>query len=148
MAARAQIGADRFMWGSDYHDEGTHPFARETLRQVMCGIGPDEKQRILGENCAKLYDFDLAKLAPLAAKFGPTVAGAGGASRRLPDNANDTLLRSASDIERALPEAVASGQGRRENPESPKGPQLPYRCDLSVPLWAGELDAVGCTGPR
>ncbi len=64
VAARAQIGADRFMWGSDYpHDEGTYPFTRESLRQVLPGIAPDEKQKILAENCARLYDFDLAKLA-------------------------------------------------------------------------------------
>ena len=51
VAVRAQIGADRFMWGSDYpHDEGTYPFTRETLRQVMLEIGPDEKQRILAED--------------------------------------------------------------------------------------------------
>ena len=31
VAVRAQIGTDRFMWGSDYpHDEGTYPFTRET----------------------------------------------------------------------------------------------------------------------
>jgi hypothetical protein len=92
---REQIGAERFMWGSDYpHDEGTYPFTRETLRQVLPGIEPDEKQRILGENCAKLYDFDLAKLAPLAVKFGPTVTELDEPLDRLPDNANDALLKS------------------------------------------------------
>ena len=100
VAVRAQIGADRFMWGSDYpHDEGTHPFTRESLRQVMSGIGPDEKQRLLGENCAKLYDFDLAKLAPLAAKLGPTVEELEEPLDRLPENANDALRRSALDLD-------------------------------------------------
>jgi hypothetical protein len=100
VAVRAQIGADRFMWGSDYpHDEGTHPFTRETLRQVMSGIGPDEKQRLLGENCANLYGFDLAQLAPLAAKLGPTVEELEEPLDRLPEHANDALRRSALDIE-------------------------------------------------
>jgi hypothetical protein len=96
VAAREKIGIDRFMWGSDYpHDEGTHPFTREHLRQVMTGIKPDEMQKILAENCAKLYDFDLAKLAPLAAEFGPTVEELTVPLDELPDNPNEALLRSA-----------------------------------------------------
>ena len=95
VAVRDQIGAERFMWGSDYpHDEGTYPFTRETLRQVLPGIGPDEKQRILGENCAKLYQFDLAKLAPLAATFGPTVEELDEPLDRLPENPNEALRKS------------------------------------------------------
>ena len=60
------LGADRFMWGSDYpHDEGTYPFTREHLRQVVPRRRPsDELQRILAGNAAKLYDFDLDALAP------------------------------------------------------------------------------------
>ena len=84
------------MWGSDYpHDEGTYPFTRETLRQVLPGIGPDEKQRILGENCASLYGFDLNRLAPLAAAFGPTVEELDARLEELPDHPNEALLRSA-----------------------------------------------------
>jgi predicted TIM-barrel fold metal-dependent hydrolase len=100
MAVRDQIGTHRFMWGSDYpHDEGTHPFTRETLRQVMSGIGPDEKQRILGENCADLYGFDLTKLAPLATALGPTVEELEQPLDRLPENANDALRRSALELD-------------------------------------------------
>ena len=77
VAVREKIGIDRFMWGSDYpHDEGTHPFTREHLRQVMTGIGPDEMQKILAENCAKLYDFDLPKLAPAGGRVRPHRRGA------------------------------------------------------------------------
>jgi predicted TIM-barrel fold metal-dependent hydrolase len=95
VAARAQIGADRFMWGSDYpHDEGTYPFTREHLRQVFHGIRPDEKQRILAENCAKLYDFDLATLAPLASVVGPTVEELDVPLVELPEHPNEALLRS------------------------------------------------------
>jgi predicted TIM-barrel fold metal-dependent hydrolase len=95
IAARASIGAERFMWGSDYpHDEGTYPFTRETLRQVFADMEHDEKQRYLAENCAKLYDFDLAKLAPLAVRFGPTVEELDRPLTDLPENPNDALLRS------------------------------------------------------
>jgi hypothetical protein len=60
----------------------------------MLEIGPDEKQRVLAENCANLYDFDLAKLAPLATKFGPTVDELDTPLGELPENANDALLKS------------------------------------------------------
>ena len=74
VAARHQIGIDRFMWGSDYpHDEGSHPYSREHLRAVFAGIDPGEVRMMLSENAAKLYDFDLDALAPLAAAVGPTV---------------------------------------------------------------------------
>ena len=75
IAARHQIGLDRFMWGSDYpHDEGTHPFTREHLRSRFSSVDPTEVRMMLSENAAALYGFDLAALAPLAAKIGPTVA--------------------------------------------------------------------------
>jgi predicted TIM-barrel fold metal-dependent hydrolase len=72
--ARHVIGLDKFMWGSDYpHDEGSGPYSREHLRQVMSDLPTDEKRKILGENAAALYGFDLDALAPLAARVGPTV---------------------------------------------------------------------------
>ena len=61
------------MWGSDYpHDEGTYPFSREALRQVFSDWSPADMQRILTDNVAKLYDFDVKALKPLADEFGPT----------------------------------------------------------------------------
>jgi predicted TIM-barrel fold metal-dependent hydrolase len=72
--ARHQIGIDRFMWGSDYpHDEGTYPYTREHLRARFSAVPEDEMRMILAGNAAKLYDFDLDKLAPLASKIGPKV---------------------------------------------------------------------------
>lgn len=72
--AREQIGLDRFMWGSDYpHDEGTHPYTREHLRNRFYDVEPDTLQKLLGGNAAKLYDFDMDALAPLAAEVCPTV---------------------------------------------------------------------------
>ncbi len=95
-AVREFMAPDRFMWGSDYpHDEGTHPYTREHLRQVFPGVAPAEMARILGENAARLYGFDLAALAPLAARFGPTVDELAEPLDRLPDTPNEALLRGA-----------------------------------------------------
>jgi predicted TIM-barrel fold metal-dependent hydrolase len=93
-AARDVIGLDRFMWGSDYpHDEGTYPFTREHLRQVFEGVDPTLMQRLLAENAANLYEFDLAKLAPIAAELGPTHAEIAEPLTSLPENANEALRR-------------------------------------------------------
>lgn len=98
VAARKLLGPDRFMWGSDYpHDEGSGPFSREHLRQVMCDLDTAEKRRILGENAAKLYGFDLDALAPLAAKYGPSVEELAVPLTELPENANAALLRGVRD---------------------------------------------------
>ena len=95
-AGRKVLGEDRFMWGSDYpHDEGTHPFTREHLRQVFPGTAPAEMSRVLAENAAKLYDFDLAALAPLARKYGPTVDELAQPLDGLPEGANEALKRGA-----------------------------------------------------
>ncbi len=94
VAARHALGPDRFMWGSDYpHDEGTYPFTREHLRQVFEGVSTDDMTKILSRNVAALYDFDLAALAPLAAKVGPTVAELSEPLTELPANPNDALLK-------------------------------------------------------
>lgn len=71
--ARYDVGIDRFMWGSDYpHDEGTHPHTKEHLRRRFAGLDHDECVKMLSGNAAKLYDFDLDKLAPLAQQYGLT----------------------------------------------------------------------------
>jgi predicted TIM-barrel fold metal-dependent hydrolase len=52
-AARDTLGLDRVMWGSDYpHEEGTGPFTREHLRQVMGDLQPLQVQQILAGNAA------------------------------------------------------------------------------------------------
>ncbi|MEY2571545.1 MAG: hypothetical protein QOE63_1895 [Acidimicrobiaceae bacterium] len=74
VAARELIGKDRFMWGSDYpHDEGTWPYTREHLRARFSSLPEAELREIFAGNAARLYDFDLAALAPLAEQYGPTV---------------------------------------------------------------------------
>ena len=96
VAARDRIGADRFMWGSDYpHDEGTHPFTREHLRQLFHDLPPAELDRILCRNVAELYGFDLDALAPLAAEYGPTVDERAEPLLALPPDANEALRKGA-----------------------------------------------------
>ncbi|HZP29850.1 MAG TPA: amidohydrolase family protein [Acidimicrobiia bacterium] len=91
------MGDDRFMWGSDYpHDEGTGPFTREHLRQIFHDVAPAELHGILAGNAAKLYEFDLAALAPIAEKYGPTVAEIAQPLEELPENPNMALVRGAS----------------------------------------------------
>ena len=91
---RKIMGADRFMWGSDYpHDEGTGPYSREALRQVFNQVGEAEMRDILAGNAAKLYDFDLEALRPLAEQYGPTVEELSTPLDALPADANEALLR-------------------------------------------------------
>jgi predicted TIM-barrel fold metal-dependent hydrolase len=93
------VGPDRWMWGSDYpHDEGTPPFTREHLRQVFPGWDVPELRRVLGENAAKLYGFDMAALAPYASQYGPTVEEIGTPLTELPADANAALLNSAREL--------------------------------------------------
>jgi predicted TIM-barrel fold metal-dependent hydrolase len=97
VAIRDFMGPDRFMWGSDYpHDEGTHPYTREHLRARFSSADPGEIRRLLSENAAKLYDFDLDALAPLAAKVGPTVAEIAEPIDQVPDK---TLERLSGDMD-------------------------------------------------
>jgi predicted TIM-barrel fold metal-dependent hydrolase len=98
-AARYEIGLDRFMWGSDYpHDEGTYPFTREHLRQLFHDTDVAEMRAILGGNAAALYEFDLGRLAPLAAKAGPTVAELHEPLTKLPEHPNEALLKAVAAV--------------------------------------------------
>ena len=74
-AVRHEVGLDRIMWGSDYpHVEGSYPYTREHLRLTFEGVPEDEIQQMVGLNAARVYGFDLEKLAPIAARVGPTKA--------------------------------------------------------------------------
>jgi predicted TIM-barrel fold metal-dependent hydrolase len=96
-AAGFELGLHKFMWGSDYpHDEGTYPFTREHLRAVFHDTPAAELRQILAGNTARMYDFDLDALAPLAARFGPTVDEIATPLDRLPDEPNEALLNSVS----------------------------------------------------
>ena len=50
-------------------------------------------QRILTDNVAKLYHFDVAALKPLADRFGPTRSELARPLLELPENPNEALLR-------------------------------------------------------
>jgi predicted TIM-barrel fold metal-dependent hydrolase len=70
----AAIGVDNIMWGSDYpHDEGCYPNTLAALQRAFHDTEPATARRILSDNAADVYDFDLDALAPLAAVHGPTV---------------------------------------------------------------------------
>ncbi|HXQ47707.1 MAG TPA: amidohydrolase family protein, partial [Caulobacteraceae bacterium] len=75
LAGIEQIGEDHVLWGNDYpHYEGTFPYNLESLRLTFGGMPDARRRKVLGLNAAALYDFDLEKLMPLAAKYGPTPA--------------------------------------------------------------------------
>ena len=62
------------MWGSDYpHNEACSPLSRESLRHSFAGWSEDDLKKVLSENAAGVYGFDLDKLRVIADRIGPTV---------------------------------------------------------------------------
>jgi predicted TIM-barrel fold metal-dependent hydrolase len=73
IARRYEIGVGNIMWGNDFpHPEGTWPYTREFLKDRFWDVPIDETEQILGLNAAEFYNFDLAKLQPIAEAIGPT----------------------------------------------------------------------------
>jgi predicted TIM-barrel fold metal-dependent hydrolase len=73
LGMRYEIGIDNMLWGTDFpHPEGTWPNTREWLVKSFHDIPIDETRRMLGLSAAEVFGFDLAKLAPIADKVGPT----------------------------------------------------------------------------
>jgi hypothetical protein len=69
-----EMGIDKVMWGSDYpHHEATSPYSKESLRRSFVGWSEADLRKVLAENAAEVYGFDLPKLDAYAAKIGPTV---------------------------------------------------------------------------
>jgi predicted TIM-barrel fold metal-dependent hydrolase len=65
------VGVDHILWGNDYpHYEGCYPHSRENMRLAFSTVAPDEVRKMLGENAARLYGFDLEALRPLADRIG------------------------------------------------------------------------------
>jgi len=92
VAARHAIGIDKFMWGSDYpHDEGTWPYTLENLQARFHDVPESELRLMLAGNAAKMYDFDLDALAPLAARIGPRVEDVAQPIDAIPDKHLDRL---------------------------------------------------------
>lgn len=92
-AERYRIGIDKIMWGSDYpHYEGTSPHTREALRHTFSPVEPAEIAAMVGGNAAGVYGFDLAALAPLAERVGPTVAEIATPLDSVPEGASSTAF--------------------------------------------------------
>lgn len=80
-------GTEVFMWGSDYpHAEGTYPFTRQALQKTFAGIAPEAVRKMLSENVARAFGFDLAKLDEVARKIGPTVDDLSQEPQRVPSS--------------------------------------------------------------
>ncbi len=74
-ALRHEVGVDRIMWGSDYpHSEGSYPYSTLALRAAFGGVDPAETRRMVEDNVAGVYGFDLDALRPVGDRVGPTVA--------------------------------------------------------------------------
>jgi predicted TIM-barrel fold metal-dependent hydrolase len=69
---RYETGVANIMWGSDYpHPEGSWPVTREQMIETFRGLPEPEVAAMLGGNAARVYGFDVGKLAPLVARIGP-----------------------------------------------------------------------------
>ena len=56
---RDMIGVDSLMWGNDYpHAESTFPRSLEILDEILVGVPDEERAKISGGNCARLYHFN------------------------------------------------------------------------------------------
>ena len=73
--------------------EGTFPYNLESLRLTFCDMPETRRRKLLGQNAAKLYGFDLAALQPLVDQYGPTVAEVARPLTELPEKPNEALLK-------------------------------------------------------
>ena len=68
-----EFGIENFLWGSDYpHNEACWPYSVKSLQRTFPGWETADLCKVLSENSAHVYGFDLEALAPLAAEHGPT----------------------------------------------------------------------------
>jgi hypothetical protein len=69
---RHAVGVSNLLFGSDYiHTEGTFPNTRKHLASILAGVPSDESWAIVAGNAARLFGFDLDKLAQTAAAAQP-----------------------------------------------------------------------------
>src|SRR5687767_8959040 len=55
-----ELGADKIMWGSDFpHPDGVWPDSREYIAREMAAVPAGIQRKIVCENAAQLYGFDL-----------------------------------------------------------------------------------------
>ena len=56
---RDVTGVDNLVWGSDYpHRESTFPKTREILAEILADCTEEEKAKIAGANCARIYNIN------------------------------------------------------------------------------------------
>ena len=60
IAHRHDIGVENMLWSSDFPHSATFwPHSREKIAQDFEGVGEEDMQKILYQNTAKLYGFDV-----------------------------------------------------------------------------------------
>ena len=60
LAHRDEIGVDNLLWSSDFPHSATFwPHSREKIAEDFQGIEAEDKRKILSENVAKLYGFEV-----------------------------------------------------------------------------------------
>ena len=53
---REFIGVDNLLWGADYpHPEGTFPYSRQVLEEILADCTEDEQAKIVGGNARRVY---------------------------------------------------------------------------------------------
>jgi predicted TIM-barrel fold metal-dependent hydrolase len=73
-AAMKTVGIESCMWGSDYpHHESTYPYTTEGLRLAFADWDEADVRRVVTDNAARIYGFDVDALMSVAEKVGPTV---------------------------------------------------------------------------
>jgi predicted TIM-barrel fold metal-dependent hydrolase len=56
----AELGEDRVMWGSDFpHPDGIWPDSQEYIQKELGGVAAATRRKVICENAAKLYGFEL-----------------------------------------------------------------------------------------
>jgi predicted TIM-barrel fold metal-dependent hydrolase len=62
------MNIERMMWASDYpHSDSTWPWSQDVLKEQLAHMTEDEKNLVLHDNVAKLYNLDTSNLKALAA---------------------------------------------------------------------------------
>ena len=61
------LNIERMLWASDYpHSDSTWPESQKVLKEQTAGLTEDEKNLIIHDNVAKLYNLDTSHLVSLA----------------------------------------------------------------------------------
>jgi predicted TIM-barrel fold metal-dependent hydrolase len=75
ISRRHEIGIDNLLWGNDLpHPEGTYPHTRKWIAERFRDVPEDETAKILGLTAAALYRVDVAAVADIVDRIGPSRA--------------------------------------------------------------------------